>query len=392
MKIAYLNCVGGVSGDMLLGAIVDAGVSVETLAGALSGLPVGGFTLSSRSGKRGGVNGTAVDVTIVDEGRSRTVQDFLDETSTSSLPSEVVDRASEVFRRLGEAEARAHRGDEGGTHLHELGSLDTLVDVVGVVVGLRELGVERLYASPLPTGSGVVASGHGPLPTPVPATAELLAMVGAPVVPPPAVDAGEMVTPTGAAIVTTLASFEQPAIRLERVGYGLGTRDPDAYPNVLALWLGEEIADLRVSRLSLIETNIDDMAPELMAYVQERLLDLGARDVWFTPIQMKKARPATMLSAIVSPELELKAVDLVLRETTTLGVRVFPTARYEADREIVKVDTTLGVVHVKLKRLHGKGIAVSPEYEDCRRIALDRDLPLLDVYRAVQEEASAKLL
>lgn len=392
MKTGYLNCVGGISGDMLLGAIVDSGLPVEKLTDALNGLRVGGFSLSSRSGTRGGVTGTVVDVTLDGGDGRRSIQGFIDVTEKSSLPREVVDRACEIFRCLGEAEARAHRVDIGHTQLHELGSLDTLVDVVGVVVGLEELGITRLYASPLPTGSGIVDSEHGALPAPSPATLELMAMAGAPVVAPPVANAGEMVTPTGAAIVTTLATFDQPAMLLERVGYGLGSRDPDGYPNVLALWISEEAADPGVIRLSMIETNIDDMAPELLAYVQERLFDLGARDVWFTPIQMKKARPATMLSVLVPPELESQAADLVLRETTTLGVRVVPTTRYEAGREIAEVETSFGPVHVKLKRLAGENVAVSPEYEDCRQIAMERSLPLLDVYRAVQEEASKKLL
>ena len=395
MKSAYLSCVGGISGDMLLGAVVDAGVPVEKLNEALQGLKVEGLSLSCKPGRRGGVSGTLVSVLVSDRARRhRRLREFIKITQDSDLPSKVVERACAVFRRLGEAEAAVHGSSVGEVHLGELGDLDTLVDVVGGLAGLEMLGVERLYSSPLPSGSGVVQSAHGALHVPSPAAAALFAMARAPVVPPPGnvPDAGEMVTPTGAAIVTTLASFRQPTMNLEAVGYGLGARDPSDYPNVLALSIGEELSQAPVTDLSLIETNIDDMGGELLGYVQERLFDLGALDVWFSPIQMKKNRPATMLCALVPAALESRAATLVMRETSSLGVRVRPAARYEAERALVEVETSLGAVQVKVKRLDGKNVAVSPEYEVCRRIALDRGMALQDVYRVVQSEASEKLL
>ena len=380
---------------MVLGALIDVGVSVDGLQAALASLNVEGFSLSFASGQRGGVAGT---MALVDADEAALgawgMGDFVRATRESSLQPRVVDRACKVFDRLGAAEAAVHGGSEGETKLHELGHVDTLVDVVGAVAGLEMLGIERLYCSPLPSGSGVVNTEHGLLPVPSPATAELFAMANAPVTPPPgnARDAGEMVTPTGAAIVTTLATFRQPVMQLDAVGYGLGSRDSPSYPNVLALWTGEEVDTQHGSELRLIETNLDDMSPELLAYAQERLFELGARDVWFTPIQMKKNRPATMLSALVPVGLESQAVKLVMRETSSLGVRVRPIARYEAEREVVQVDTTLGPVAVKLKRLEGANVGVSPEYEACRRIAVDRGLPLQDVYRIVQSEAADVLL
>ena len=201
-----------------------------------------------------------------------------------------------------------------------------------------------------------------------------------------------MVTPTGAAIVTTLATFEQPPMRVERVGYGLGSRNPLQYPNAAALWVGEAIGETATAGLRLLETNIDDMSAEMLAYARERLFVLGARDVWFTPVQMKKDRPATMLSALVDDDLEAAAVDVIMRETSTLGVRVRPISRHEADREVVEFDSSLGAVAVKIKRLGGTSVAVHPEYEPCRRIALETGQPLQDVYRIVQTEAAAKLL
>jgi len=379
---------------MLIGALIDAGVGLGTLNEALARLRIDGLTISSEAGERGGVTGTLVSVAAPDGHQRRRIRDFLQVVGESDLPVTVADRASAILLRLGEAEAAVHGGSGEEAELHELGDLDTLVDVVAGVAGLDALGVQRLYCSPLPSGSGFVRTEHGLLPVPSPATATLMAMAGAPVVPPPGnvPDAGEMVTPTGAAIVTTLGTFEQPAMNVERVGYGLGAKRSQHYPNVAAIWVGEAMEAAPVTGLRLVETNIDDMSAEMLAYVQERLFELGARDVWFTPVQMKKNRPATMLSALVSDDLETDAVDIVMRETSTLGVRVRPIARYEAEREEVEVETSLGTVAVKVKQLHGERIAVHPEYEACRRVALDRGMPLQDVYRIVQTEAAEKLL
>ena len=395
MKSAYLQCVGGVSGDMLLGAIIDAGVPIRDLNDAITALGVSGVRIVGRPGKRGGVHGTHATVEIdAASQRSYTLEDFLRITETSSLSPSVREKSCAVFDRIRQAEEQVHRLTDGDLHLGELGSLDTLVDVVCTVVGLELLHIGRLYSSPLPSGSGIVKTSHGVLPVPAPATSALLGIANAPMVPPPndSPNVGEMVTPTGTAIVTTLATFDQPSLRMESTGYGLGTRDPEAYPNVLALRIGQETARASTTTLSLLETNVDDSTPEVLAYTQERLFEIGARDVWFTPIQMKKNRPATMLSALVSPDIEDKAARLILRETSTLGVRVRPVSRYEADREIVTVSTSLGKVAVKVKLLEGKAVAASPEYEDCRQIAIDRDIPLQDVLRIVRREAEQTLL
>ena len=380
---------------MILGAAVDAGAPLAEIERALHRLDAGGFSLESELGRRAGVHGTLVRVRLDEEGqRRRCIGDFIQAVEQSDLPGRVIHRARSIFHRLGEAESTVHRADGHDPQLHELGEIDTLVDVVGGVLALDMLEVERVYCSPLPSGSGVIRTAHGALPVPAPATAALIAAANAPTAPPPGdtLDAGEMVTPTGAAILTTLATFRQPAMRLERVGYGLGARDPEEYPNALSLWLGHETGAAFPSTLSVVETNIDDMSAEILGYVQERLLEAGARDVWFTPIQMKKSRPATMLSAIVPSELTGEAVDLVMRETSTLGVRVRPVERYEAEREVVEVRTTLGPATVKVKRLEGRNVGVSPEYEVCRAIARDRGLPLQEVYVRVQREAEAVLL
>ena len=380
---------------MVLGAIIDAGAPVDKLMDALGKLGVGGFTLSHRTAQRGAVRGTAVSVELDESGRKpRRWQDFVQIVERSSLDATVVERACAVFRKLAEAEAIAHGSSVEETRLHELGEVDTLVDVVGSIVGLELLGIERIYSSPLPTGSGMINSAHGVLPVPSPATAALFAMAKVPVVTPPAnaPPTGEMVTPTGAALLTTLASFRRVSMTLERSGYGLGSRESTHYPNVLGLWVGEESEAEYTTDLVMIETNVDDMTGELLAYAQERLFDLGARDVWFTAIQMKKNRPGTMLSVIVSSEIEAEAIDLVMKETSTLGVRVRPLSRFEAEREVVDVDTSLGPVQVKVKRLDGRSVSVSPEYEACRRIALERGMSLRDVYAIAQREAEQKLL
>ena len=395
MTSAYFQCIGGASGDMILGALLDAGLALDDLQDALAKLGADGYALEARKARRGGLDGTHLVVNLDERGsRTHTIRDFVEIVEASGLSDSVVQRSRAVFQRLGEAEAAVHGATPEQTHLHELGTLDTLVDVVGGVAGLEMLGVERIYCSAFPSGSGVIRSQHGLLPVPAPATAALFAMANAPVAAPPgnAHNTGEMVTPTGAAILTTLAAFTHPQIGVRRIGYGLGTRDSAQYPNALALWLGDEKAAAYSVGVKLIETNIDDMNGELLGYVQERLLAIGARDVWFTPIQMKKNRPAVMLSVIVSADLEADAVELIMRETSTLGVRVRPLERIEAGREVMRIDTSLGSAAVKLKRLNDAVVSATPEYEDARRIALECHLPLQQVYAAIQREADERFL
>ena len=395
MSIAYFQCIGGASGDMILGALLDVGLPLDDLQGALARLNVDGHSLTAQRGRRGGLEGTHLVVELEERGRrTNTIQNFVDIVEASGLSDSVVQQSRSVFLRIAEAEARVHGTKPGETHLHELGTLDTLVDVVGSVAGLEMLGVKSVYCSAFPSGSGVVRTEHGLLPVPAPATAALFQMANAPVAAPPnnAHNTGEMVTPTGAAILTTLAAFEHPQLSVGRIGYGLGTRDSRQYPNALALWLGAERAPQYRTGTKLIETNIDDMSGEMLGYVQERLFEIGARDVWFTPIQMKKNRPATMLSIIVSAEKEAEAVDALMRQTTTLGVRVRPLERVEAEREVVRIDTSIGNVAVKVKRLNGSVVAIAPEYEDARLRALEHDLPLQEVFSRIQREAESRLM
>ena len=394
LNAAYFQCIGGASGDMILGALVDAGLSLDYLDEAIAEMEVEGVRLQDTHAVRGGVTGTYVRVVIDQEGaKPHRFDDFIAMVERSGLSDRVRQESIRIFSRMAEAESRVHRVESEHLHLHELGTLDTLVDVVGSVVGLEALGVDRVFSSPFPMGAGVFKSEHGMLPVPSPATTELFSMAGAPLIPAPgrATWTGEMVTPTGAAIITTLAEFRQPPLNVLAHGYGLGSRNPDEYPNVLGLWLGEVERSAPTGGLALIETNLDDTTGEVMGYVQELLFDAGARDVWFTPIQMKKNRPASMLSAIVLQRDERSAVDLVMRETTTLGVRVRPITRYEAGREIRSMSTSLGAADVKLKVLDGVAVAASPEFDDCRRIAAETGLALQSVLRIVQREAEDQL-
>ena len=296
---------------------------------------------------------------------------------------------SRVFQRLAEAEAKVHGETVETVHLHDVGAIDAIVDVMGTVAGLRLLEVEALGSSALPVGSGSVEGPHGTLPVPAPATLELLARAKAPV---RAANGGrgELVTPTGAAIVTALAKFERPEMTLERAGYGAGSREIAGRPNVLRLWVGEAVTSATRPML-LIETNIDDMTGELLAYARDRLLEAGAADVWFTSIQMKKGRPGVMLSVICTEAEEEAVARLLLRETSTLGVRVRPIQRWEAEREVIEFESSLGSAAVKVKHIPGEPPRVAPEYEACKRIAEVTGLPLADVYRVVEAEGEARI-
>ena len=375
---------------MVLGAIVDAGLSFEKLLAEVGklALPAGAYELRASRVSRAGFAATKIDVDVREAPRHRSLADVQAIVRSSTLPE--VDKAAiaRVFTAIGEAEARVHGQTLAAVELHEVGAVDAMVDVTGAVAGLRLLGVEQVYASSLPLGHGETKGSHGAIPVPAPATLALLAASGAPVAGGEG-PGGELVTPTGAAILTTLGRFERPSMRIHAVGYGAGGRDPADRPNVLRLWLGE--TDTAARTMRLIETNIDDMTPELFGYVQERLLAAGAADVWFTPIQMKKNRPAVLLSVLCSEPLEAEVVRVLLRETTTLGMRSQEVRRFEADREPFEFASSLGPAAVKMKRLPGEPPRVAPEYEVCRRLAESSGLPLAEVYRIVAAEALALL-
>ena len=396
MRIAYIQSIGGASGDMLLGALLDLGLSLETLQSDLNKLDISGYELQVTQDTRCEMRGTKLNVKIQDPTRY-TPRFLLDTVINSRLSEGVKTRSGEVLSALWRAECRVHGESEEVLELEELGSVDTLVDVVGVVSGLEQLGVERVYAAPLVLGESTPPRWAGGYSNPAPATLELVAMSAAPVVADLRLHqgAGELTTPTGASLITTLAEFQRPAFSVTGVGVGLGTKDPEGFPNAIRVWLGETAEQSLAGRqggIILLETNLDDVSGELVGYAQEQLFALGALDVWYTPIQMKKNRPGVMLSAMVPQELETAAFELILRETTTLGVRTRPVERYVAERHIESMESVLGVIGVKVKYLGGKAVSASPEYEDCRKIALESGISLQDVYQQAMAEARRQYL
>jgi pyridinium-3,5-bisthiocarboxylic acid mononucleotide nickel chelatase len=390
-RIAYLDCFAGISGDMLLGALLDAGLELDALRSELARLGVDGWSLRAERVSRSGIAATKAHVELAESPQPhRRLPDILAIIERSTLDEGDKQRSADVFRRLADAEARVHGVATDAIDFHEIGALDAIVDIVGGVVGLRLLGIERLYCSALPAGGGTARSSHGALPVPAPATLELIATARAPIAASTGDRTMEMVTPTGAALVTTLATFERPPMHVSAVGYGAGGRDPEGWPNALRIWLGETIEPATPAML-LVETNIDDMNPEIYGYVQEQLFAAGAADVWFQPIQMKKNRPGVMLSVLCSADREDAIAGVLLRETSTLGVRVSPVSRHEAQRESFEFESSLGRAAVKVKRLPGEPPRVAPEYEACRRIAEACGLPLAEVYRVVEREALARI-
>ena len=383
-RVAYFDCFAGASGDMLLGALVDAGLELDALKEALAALELEGYELEAEHKHSHGLTGTRLHVR--DTGRSqpaRHLHDIRHLIEKSSLSERVKKRSIAVIERLGRAEAQVHGVPLEEVHFHEIGAVDTIVDVVGFVAGLELLRIAQVYASPLPLGSGAIKTAHGRLPAPAPATLALIASVGAPTVPHPAQT--EIVTPTGAALLTQLAVFERPAMRVRRVGYGFGSKE-FPWANGLRVWIGErDSAPWDHDQVVEMECNLDDVTGETLGYTMERLFDAGALDVWFTPIQMKKNRPGVLLSLLAPRARMDDLVWVLMRETSTLGVRLFPpTHRLKAERRTREVETPWGRVRVKEKWVGDERLAVSPEYEDCARLAREARVPLVQVMEAAR--------
>ncbi|MGQ9599147.1 MAG: nickel pincer cofactor biosynthesis protein LarC [Anaerolineae bacterium] len=415
MRIAYFDCFSGASGDMLLGALLDAGLDLADLRADLACLPVGGYELAAPKVTRRGLTGTHLRVvtrhaetghchphehskesvhsphreTEEEAQPARTWPDIQRTIRGSSLPDKVQQRSLAVLRRLAEVESTIHGIPLEEIHFHEIGAADTLVDVVGFVCGLERLGIEAVYCSPLPLGGGTIETEHGRLPVPAPATLALLAQVHAPTLPGPV--QAELVTPTGAALLAELAIFSQPAMTVQAVGYGFGSQEFD-FPNVTRVWLGEALAPTsspEADQVVELACNLDDAPGQLLGYALERLLAAGALDVWFTPIQMKKNRPAVQLSVLARPEDAEGLARLLLTETPTLGVRWHLWSRIKAGREVREVTTPWGRVRVKIKLWQGKTEAIAPEYDDCARLAAGHGVPLHEVVDAARQAAMA---
>ena len=436
MKIAYFDCIAGASGDMILGALVDVGLPLATLQARLNALNLPDFELRARRVAKNAFIATKVDVIVADTVPERHLADILAIVEQSDLSPTIKAQAIAIFRKIGAAEAAIHGTSLDEVHLHELGGVDTIVDVVGALVGLDALGIERIIVSPVPLGRGAIRGAHGHIPLPAPATIALLK--GVPIVGSPL--EVETVTPTGAALLASLGDDfgPIPPMTLEEVGYGAGNRDM-AIPNVLRLLIGEStdpqrsksrittlephdhphghthdhghdhphdhphdhdhthlasdirhpVSCLDHTSLKVLETNIDDLNPETYEYVMDRLFATGALDVFLIPIHMKKNRPATLLRVLCAPD-DVEALTAILfTETTTLGVREQTVARHALPRRILQVETPYGPVHVKIADLPDGAHKAAPEYEDCRRLAAAHNAPLRDVYLAAQLAVSS---
>nr|MBC7246128.1 nickel pincer cofactor biosynthesis protein LarC [Chloroflexota bacterium] len=388
---AYFDCFSGASGDMLLGALLDAGLPLEELRNCLASLPIQGYEIIAEPETRQGVCGTKVTVRYKEEEQPhRGLVDILRIVENSALPATVKSTASAVFWRLARAEAQVHGMAPEEVHFHEIGAIDSIVDIVGVLAGLHLLHVEAVYASPLPLGGGTVQTEHGILPVPAPATLRIIAEAHVPTRPHPA--EVELVTPTGVALLAELARFEQPAMMIEAVGYGFGTRHVPAL-NAVRVWLGQVCAGMRWAEdeIVLLECNLDDATGQAVGYVQGRLLEAGALDVWCTPIYMKKNRPGVLLSVLARPAQVSELVALMLRETPTLGVRWLRMPRFVADRTVVTVETPWGSVRMKVKLLDGQAIAATPEFEDCARLAREAGVSWQVVHDTAKQSWAASL-
>lgn len=381
MTIAYFDCFAGISGDMTLGALLDCGADPALLDATVEALGLGDeVSVEVRHEMRGHVGGTRVIVHAT-ERVERTVPALRAVVESSGAPGQVKRSAVDAIDRLARAESRIHGASEQQVHLHELGGVDTLVDLVGAFWLLKGLDVGQVYASPLPAPRGRKDG----MPLPAPASLRVLEGTGAVL---QAVDEErELVTPTGAAILAVCARFERPAISLRSVGYGIGSRDQPG--NALAVWLGEEAR--HETGVTLVETNLDDMAPNLIAALVEDLMAAGALDVSVTPVLMKKGRPGHLVTVMSPPDLVAKLTDHLLRHSSTLGVRMSAAQRVVAVRRVIEVKTEFGVARAKVKELAGKPIDVAPEYEDCRRLSRESGADLREVMRAVSEAARSEL-
>jgi len=385
MRIGYFDCFSGASGDMILGSMIDAGLSPGLLREELKKLRIPQVSLRTRKVLRQGITATQVIVEGRDEKRPhRDLKEMLRIIDRSSLEADVKEKSKEIFQRIASVEAKIHEKPASEIHFHEIGGLDSVVDIAGAVWGFRQLGIDRLHVSKVNVGTGFVTCAHGVLPVPSPAALAL--MKGKPIY-----SSGvekELLTPTGAAILTSLASSfgEIPPMKVERIGYGAGRNDLP-HPNVLRLMIGTPAVRSGKERVAVIETNIDDMNPQFYDYVMERLLKEEVLDVFLTPILMKKNRPATLLTVICPPERLDSVVEILLRETTTIGLRWHEEERAKADREVVSLGTKYGKIHFKLARWGGRVVNVSPEYEDCKRLALTKGIPLKDVFEESKKAA-----
>lgn len=394
MKIAYFDCFSGISGDMTLGALVDLGLDQGYLESELSKLKLNGYKISFMNVKKHGINGTKVWVNLLyhehsdKHHHSRHLSDIKTLIQESQLNENIKQKAISVFTHLGEAEAKVHNVDIEEVHFHEVGAIDSIVDIVGSVIGITALNIEKIYSSPLPLGSGFTKSSHGVIPIPAPATVELLKGI-------PIKETNlqsELVTPTGAAIISTFAlGFGSiPEMTVENVGYGAGSKDFNEQPNMLRIILGKSESALDNDSITVIETNIDDMSPQLYDLLMDKLFRLGVLDVFLTPIIMKKNRPAIKLTVILDQPNIQEACLCILKETTTMGLRIYEAKRKKLSREMKELKTKYGIVRVKLGKIGDEVIKVLPEYDDCKRLAIEHNVSIIHIHQSVIEALLSK--
>ncbi len=387
MKIAYFDCFSGISGDMTLGALVDLGLDQDYIESELLKLKLNGYKLSFKNVKKHGISGTKAQVELLHhehqdrQHHGRHLSDIKKLIEESKLDDNIKQKAISIFINLGEAEAKVHNVNIEEVHFHEVGAIDSIVDIVGSVIGITALNIEKIYSSPLPLGGGFAKSSHGVIPIPAPATVELLK--GIPIR--ETSIQSELVTPTGAAIIVTLASGfgSIPEMTVENVGYGSGSKDFNEQPNMLRIITGKSKEDLDNDSITVIETNIDDMSPQLYDLLMDKLFELGALDVFLTPIIMKKNRPAIKLTVILDQSDVQKACLCILKETTTMGLRIYETKRKKLSREIKELKTKYGVVRVKLGKIGDEVIKVIPEYDDCKKLATEHNVSIMHIHQLV---------
>ena len=382
MKTLYFDCFAGASGDMILGAMIAAGVDPCALKEQLALLDVQGYSVEFENADRSGISCTYARIKTEHEHVHRHLKDILKIIYESRLNASVKDRAAQIFSRLAEAEAKVHNQPIESIHFHEVGALDAIIDVVGAAICFDLLGIEWFLCSPLHVGSGTVDMAHGRFPVPPPAVAELLK--GAPIY---STDIkGELVTPTGAAIITAVCKEfgPLPAMRLEHTGYGAGTRSYEKFPNALRVLIGQAHGLSNAETLLMIETNVDDMSPQILGHVMDRAFTLGALDCYFTPVQMKKNRPGVLVSVLCNAEMKEAIEALLFSETTTLGIRTYKVERRALERQIVRVETPYGPIDVKVARMNGHVVNEMPEYEQCRAAAVKANVPLRSVESAAR--------
>lgn len=386
--LAYFDCFCGISGDMTLGAFIDIGVPLNWLKDSLIKLPLKGFDLSVESISRSGIKAQSVHVISKDNIKSRHYSEIKALVQNSPLSQNVREKSLEIFERLAIAESEIHGQPKEKVHFHELGGIDAIVDIVGTALCLEYMGIEKIVSSRIPLGNGFVSCQHGTLPVPAPATLSILK--GIPVygteIP------HELVTPTGAAIIASIAdSFEEiPDIIVEKTGYGAGKRDLKTIPNLLRIIIGTKetlTSDFQKDRVSVVETCIDDMNPEFFGFLMDRLFEEGAIDVYLIPVYMKKNRPGTMIQVLCMENRKKSIINRILSETTSLGVRYYDVQRFKLARENITIKTSYGDVQIKRIKAPNGSVRLVPEYEVCKKIAIEKGIPLKIVYDTISKEA-----